>query len=295
MKKIKTIHVAIGTQNPCKIQSVKSAFAKVFHSNLAQQKQQQQQDSHNTNVDVDVEYQLVYTSHNVSSNVNDQPIGDDETLLGAKNRAKSAFEKAMQLFGEEKEKAKAARNETIKNNNAAAADDDDDDDDDDDIVKYGPPDFGVGLEGGIEIKQGTGTCSRTSTDDNDNKDQELWCMAWMAIVGTNNFNCTICKHESSTFQTIPKNSNTNDENETKHYKWGISKTASFQLPKPMSNMILNQNMELGHADDYLFNRVNSKHGSGTVGVLTNHLITRSDYYDHALVLALISFVWPEHY
>ena len=70
---------------------------------------------------------------------------------------------------------------------------------------------------------------------------------------------------------------------------------SSRLPQKISHLILNEKVELGHADDMVFNRVNSKQGSGTVGILTNHLITRSEYYDHALILALISFIWPEHY
>ena len=76
---------------------------------------------------------------------------------------------------------------------------------------------------------------------------------------------------------------------------GISKIASFKLPNRISYLVLEKKVELGHADDVLFNRVNSKHGSGTVGILTKSIITRSLYYDHALVLALSSFIWPEHY
>ena len=52
-------------------------------------------------------------------------------------------------------------------------------------------------------------------------------------------------------------------------------------------------MELGVADDTVFKRINSKQGTGTVGHLTQGVMNRSDYYCHAIVLALIPFNWPE--
>ena len=54
-------------------------------------------------------------------------------------------------------------------------------------------------------------------------------------------------------------------------------------------------MELGNADDALFYRVISKQGEGKVGVWTRSMIDRADYYDHAIKLAVIPFLWPEHY
>jgi len=54
-------------------------------------------------------------------------------------------------------------------------------------------------------------------------------------------------------------------------------------------------MELGDADDALFNRVNGKHGSGTVGILTDGLVDRSYYYEHALLMALTPWIRPDLY
>lgn len=54
-------------------------------------------------------------------------------------------------------------------------------------------------------------------------------------------------------------------------------------------------MELGHADDKVFGRVDSKSRDGTVGFLTEGRIGRSEYYVHALELALVPLLWPEHY
>ncbi|KAK1736637.1 inosine/xanthosine triphosphatase [Skeletonema marinoi] len=110
------------------------------------------------------------------------------------------------------------------------------------------PDFAVGLEGGLEKVV-------------HEEDEELWCMAWMAI----------------------------------SLSWGYAKTGSFLLPPALCDLVLNKNMELGHADDVVFRRVNSKHGSGTVGVLTKGEIDRTEYYVHALKLALIPWIRPQLY
>jgi len=74
--------------------------------------------------------------------------------------------------------------------------------------------------------------------------------------------------------------------------WGFGKTGSFVLPNKITELVRHEGMELGRADDMVFNRVNSKQGSGTVGILTNFMIDRSEYYVHALKLALIPWIWP---
>ena len=320
------IHVAIGSKNPCKIESVKGAFQKVFNN----------ASSSNLDKNDAEKYQIVYTNHNVPSKVNDQPMGDDETLLGAKNRALGAFEAAKELYLDAIQNKEERKDEE---SNSAIDEGDNTQREAEErlqqIIACGMPAFGVGLEGGVEVY--STSCSQhmkekdydnNHDDDDDEKKtkKELWCMAWMAIVAdydTISNICTLCKHESSSFEANGINTmnsteaNKNDDkNEdtagtdtgtgsnnntsssslsTIKYKWGISKTASFKLPNRISHLVLEKKIELGHADDVLFNRVNSKHGSGTVGILTKSIITRSLYYDHALVLALSSFIWPEHY
>ncbi len=59
--------VLVASQNPVKINAVKSGFAKMF-----------------TNIEIDV------VSIDVPSGVSNQPVGDHETLQGAFNRAKNA-------------------------------------------------------------------------------------------------------------------------------------------------------------------------------------------------------------
>lgn len=70
---------------------------------------------------------------------------------------------------------------------------------------------------------------------------------------------------------------------------GEARTATFPLPKEIKKMVM-QGVELGHADDRVFKRTNSKQKDGAVGILTGGLIDRVKYYDHALQLALIPFI-----
>ena len=69
-----------------------------------------------------------------------------------------------------------------------------------------------------------------------------------------------------------------------------ARTASFSLPKAISDLMITEGLELGDADDKFFGRSNSKQEDGSVGILTGGLITRSTYYHHSLVLALIPFI-----
>ena len=71
-------------------------------------------------------------------------------------------------------------------------------------------------------------------------------------------------------------------------KVGKAKTATFPLPTKISNLI-KEGYELGDADDIVFKRSNSKQKNGAVGILSDNLITRTDYYAHAIILALIPF------
>mmetsp|Transcript_22051 Transcript_22051/g.43821 ORF Transcript_22051/g.43821 Transcript_22051/m.43821 type:complete len:240 (+) Transcript_22051:1-720(+) len=71
-----------------------------------------------------------------------------------------------------------------------------------------------------------------------------------------------------------------------------ARTASFTLPLQICQLV-SEGMELGEADDEIFKRVNSKQSDGTVGILSHGNIDRTQYYKHALILALIPLVNPE--
>ena len=72
-------------------------------------------------------------------------------------------------------------------------------------------------------------------------------------------------------------------------KIGYGKTSLFQLPKEIQKLI-EQGVELGEADDLVFNRKNSKQKDGAVGILTGGLVGRSKYYKEAVVMSLIPFI-----
>jgi inosine/xanthosine triphosphatase len=96
--------------------------------------------------------------------------------------------------------------------------------------------------------------------------------------------------------------NQNQEGEMHAFAWvyitssnqeGKAKTASFELPKKIAELV--QGIELGVADDMVFNRSNSKQKNGAVGILTNDLIDRASYYEPAVILALIPFLNSDLY
>ncbi len=67
------------------------------------------------------------------------------------------------------------------------------------------------------------------------------------------------------------------------------KTQSFPLPHKVVKLC-KQGMELGDADDIVFQNKNSKQKSGAIGILTNGLIDREQYYYQAIVIGLIPFL-----
>ena len=69
---------------------------------------------------------------------------------------------------------------------------------------------------------------------------------------------------------------------------GKARTGTFLLPDQVAELVL-RGVELGEADDIVFNRSNSKQENGAVGLLTGNVIDRAGLYTHAVVLALIPF------
>ena len=77
--------------------------------------------------------------------------------------------------------------------------------------------------------------------------------------------------------------------ENREGRQGQGKTSMFQLPKKIKDLI-ESGVELGVADDVVFNRKNSKKKDGAIGILTGGLIDRTKYYEEAVVLSLIPFL-----
>jgi len=75
---------------------------------------------------------------------------------------------------------------------------------------------------------------------------------------------------------------------------GKGRTGLFFLPEAVARLV-RQGVELGHADDLVFNRSNSKQQNGAIGLLTGDVIDRLAYYEHAMVMALVPFRNKELY
>jgi inosine/xanthosine triphosphatase len=75
---------------------------------------------------------------------------------------------------------------------------------------------------------------------------------------------------------------------------GAARSAAFPLPQRITRLV-EQGVELGEADDQVFGRENSKQANGAVGILSRDLVTRTDLYAHAVLLALIPFGNPQLY
>ncbi|HRH23462.1 MAG TPA: inosine/xanthosine triphosphatase [Candidatus Magasanikbacteria bacterium] len=173
--------VIVASKNPVKINSAQLAFQKMFPND-----------------------EFECTGLSVASGVPDQPIGDEETLQGAINRAERASQEISNA------------------------------------------DFWVGMEGGIQKRR-----------------DEMEVFAWMVV-------------------------------KSRDGMLGKGRTGTFFLPKPIIELI-NQGIELSVADDQVFGRNNSGKKNGATGLLTGDVIDRTEYYIHAMVLALIPFKNPNLY
>ncbi len=73
---------------------------------------------------------------------------------------------------------------------------------------------------------------------------------------------------------------------------GKAQTGVFYLPQEVA-VLVRQGLELGDADDVVFGRSNSKQANGSIGLLTDDALTRTDYYVQAVIMALIPFKKPQ--
>lgn len=72
---------------------------------------------------------------------------------------------------------------------------------------------------------------------------------------------------------------------------GLAQTAVFYLPREVAELV-RAGLELGHADDQVFGRDNSKQANGAIGILTDDAVDREAYYIHAVIMALVPFKNP---
>ena len=167
--------VLVGSKNPVKISCTEDAFTRAFNKSF------------------------LVEGINAASGVSAQPIGDQETLLGAKNRARNSRD----VFPE--------------------------------------ANYWVGIEGGV-----------------DEDEAGMYAFAWIYILD-------------------------------KDGKASQSKTGTFYIPGAVAKLVKG-GMELGMADDAVFQQENSKQLGGSVGILTHGIVERSEYYRQAIILSLIPFL-----
>jgi len=69
---------------------------------------------------------------------------------------------------------------------------------------------------------------------------------------------------------------------------GKGRTGTFFLP-PAVAALVRQGVELGEADDIVFNKSDSKRQNGAIGILTADVVDRTSLYEHAVIMALVPF------
>lgn len=75
---------------------------------------------------------------------------------------------------------------------------------------------------------------------------------------------------------------------------GQARSGTFELPPRLVELV-RQGIELGEADDLVFNRDDSKRKDGAIGILSGGVVDREALYTHAVLLALVPFRQPELY
>ena len=73
--------------------------------------------------------------------------------------------------------------------------------------------------------------------------------------------------------------------ETSNHR-GAARTATFPLPECVARLV-RAGTELGHVNDEVFGRENSKQKEGAIGILSGGLIDRRQLYAHAAILAMV--------
>ena len=77
-------------------------------------------------------------------------------------------------------------------------------------------------------------------------------------------------------------------------KLGRARTAAFFLPPAAADLVRN-GIELGDANDQIFEKENTKQQGGAIGSLSKGLVTRKDLYKQAVLLALVPFIQQHLY
>lgn len=79
-----------------------------------------------------------------------------------------------------------------------------------------------------------------------------------------------------------------------HNQISRARTSEFFQPDQIK-ILMRQGLELKRAADKIFNTTDSGKKTGAIGLLTNNAVTRTDFYEQAVILALVRFLKPELY
>lgn len=243
-----------------KDQQTSPSFEKYVESIMEATSQQQSSSSSSSSLPLP-EYTVYIRFHGVSaqSGVSDQPFSNGETLLGALNRARSASSLSPSA------------------------------------------DLWIGVEGGVRLAESVAPPSSTwgfgqeqKAVQEDARENDASLQSKVPSLdqiykqnGMKNPHSVMSKTDDIFTQDVP---------ELEAYAWitilsrsgqiGKSCTSTFTLPPRVSRLLL-KGVELGHADDRIFGRENSKHSNGACGILTHDVITRTVYYEQAVIFALV--------
>ena len=80
----------------------------------------------------------------------------------------------------------------------------------------------------------------------------------------------------------------------KHVEKGIANSGSLMMPEKIAKEV-RKGKEVGPASDAHFGTHNIKQKEGTVGMLTNNAITRTEAFEKGVIYALARFLNPHYY
>lgn len=78
-------------------------------------------------------------------------------------------------------------------------------------------------------------------------------------------------------------------------KLGRARTSSVVLPPPVTHLVLEEAMETAAAFDYFFDTMDFTTTEGFIGHLTGGSVNRASFYEQAVVMAFVPFLWGELY
>lgn len=83
--------------------------------------------------------------------------------------------------------------------------------------------------------------------------------------------------------------------EAQNGKRGFGRTVAFSVPPEIRALMIHKGLEQSHATDVFFAKSGTKTGTGTIGPLTNDVLTYVSWYIPAVICALVPFIREDMY